>query len=178
MVRTFAHETAVRLAEASSIPVINGLSDLTHPCQALADYLTIQEVRGGLEGVRLAYVGDGNNVAHSLICGAALLGVRLTLAAPRGYEPRADVLAWAREHAAGSVGALPAHGQCRGRRARRRRRLHRHLDQHGPGRGRRGPTDGVRGLRGDDARCCGTRGRTRCSCTACPRIAARRSRRT
>ena len=100
MVRTFAHETAVRLAAAASIPVINGLSDLTHPCQALADYLTIQEVRGGLEGVRLAYVGDGNNVAHSLICGAALLGVRLTLAAPRGYEPRADVLAWAREHAA------------------------------------------------------------------------------
>jgi ornithine carbamoyltransferase len=100
MIRTFAHETAVHLAEATSIPVINGLSDLTHPCQALADYLTIQEVRGGLEGVRVAYVGDGNNVAHSLICGAALLGVHLTIATPPGYEPRADVVAWARQHAA------------------------------------------------------------------------------
>jgi ornithine carbamoyltransferase len=100
MVRTFAHDTAVRLAESSSVPVINGLSDLTHPCQALADYLTILEVRGRLEGVRLAYLGDGNNVAHSLICGAALLGVGLTIATPPGYEPRTDVLAWARQHCA------------------------------------------------------------------------------
>jgi ornithine carbamoyltransferase len=100
MVRTFAHDTVVRLADATSIPVINGLSDLTHPCQALADYLTILELRDGLEGVRVAYIGDGNNVAHSLICGAALLGVDLTIATPPGYEPRGDVLAWAREHLA------------------------------------------------------------------------------
>jgi ornithine carbamoyltransferase len=99
MVRTFAHDTAIRLAQAASIPVINGLSDLTHPCQALADFFTIREIRGSLEGVRLAYVGDGNNVAHSLICGAALLGVRLTVAPPPGYEPRPEILAWARQHA-------------------------------------------------------------------------------
>jgi ornithine carbamoyltransferase len=76
------------------------LSDLTHPCQALADFLTIQEVHGRLEGLRVAYIGDGNNVAHSLICGAALLGVRLTVASPPGYEPRGDVVGWARRHVA------------------------------------------------------------------------------
>jgi len=102
VVRSFAHETVVRFAEAASIPVINALSDLTHPCQALADFLTIQEVKGTLEGVRVAYVGDGNNVAHSLICAAALLGVHLVVATPAGYEPRPDVLVWARQYAADS----------------------------------------------------------------------------
>ena len=91
--RTFAHETIERLADAASIPVINALSDVSHPCQALADYLTMREVTGRLDGLRLAFVGDGNNVANSLIFGAALLGVRVTIASPPGYEPRADVLA-------------------------------------------------------------------------------------
>lgn len=100
MARVFEHATVERLAATAAVPVINGLSDLTHPCQALADYLTIREVFGRLDGVRVAYVGDGNNVAHSLICGAALLGVRLTLACPAGYGPRQEMLDWARRHAA------------------------------------------------------------------------------
>jgi ornithine carbamoyltransferase len=105
MVRTFAQATLERLADAASIPDINGLSDLTHPCQALADFLTIREVTGRLEGVRLAYVGDSNNVTHSLICGAALLGVRMTVASPEGYGPRQDVLAWARRQSADPAAA-------------------------------------------------------------------------
>ena len=98
VVRTFSHATVEQLADAASIPVINALSDFSHPCQALADYLTMHEVKGALKGLRLAFVGDGNNVANSLIFGAALLGVRMTIATPPGYEPRSDVLAWARHH--------------------------------------------------------------------------------
>jgi ornithine carbamoyltransferase len=100
MLRTFSHDTAERMADAAAIPVINGLSDLTHPCQALADFLTIREVAGQFERLRVAYVGDGNNVAHSLVCGAALLGVHVTVATPDGYEPRPDLVAWARAHSA------------------------------------------------------------------------------
>jgi ornithine carbamoyltransferase len=98
VVRTFAHSTLDELAEAASIPLINALSDFGHPCQAIGDYLTMQEVKGRLNGLRLAFVGDGNNVANSLIFGAALLGVRMTMASPPGYEPRPDVVAWARAH--------------------------------------------------------------------------------
>jgi ornithine carbamoyltransferase len=98
-VRTFAHQTVEELARSTSIPVINALSDFSHPCQALADYFTMREMRGRLDGLRVAFVGDGNNVANSLISGAALLGVRMTIASPPGYEPRADVLSWARRHA-------------------------------------------------------------------------------
>jgi ornithine carbamoyltransferase len=97
--RTFAHETVEALAQAASIPVINALSDVSHPCQALADVFTMREITGRLEGLHLAFVGDGNNVANSLICSAALLGVRMTVASPPGYEPRADVLQWAQRHA-------------------------------------------------------------------------------
>jgi ornithine carbamoyltransferase len=98
MIRTFAHDLVERLAAAASIPVINGLTDFSHPCQALADYLTMNEIKGRLNGLRLAFVGDGNNVANSLIFGAALLGVRMTIATPPGYEPQPDVLAWAQGH--------------------------------------------------------------------------------
>jgi ornithine carbamoyltransferase len=98
VVRTFSHATVEQFADAACIPVINALSDFSHPCQALGDYLTMQEVKGALRGLRLAFVGDGNNVGNSLIFGAALLGVRMTMAAPRGYEPRPEVLAWARQH--------------------------------------------------------------------------------
>jgi ornithine carbamoyltransferase len=98
VLRTFAHQTLEQFAEAASIPVINGLSDVSHPCQALADYLTMLEVKGTLEGLRLAFVGDATNVANSLIFGAALLGVRMTIATPAGYEPRPDVVEWARQH--------------------------------------------------------------------------------
>ena len=100
IIRTSAHDVIERLADVASIPVINGLTDDSHPCQALADYLTVQDVKGRLTDVHLAFVGDGNNVANSLICGAALLGVRMTIASPPGYEPCADVIEWAERHEA------------------------------------------------------------------------------
>jgi ornithine carbamoyltransferase len=96
--RTFSHATVEELARATSVPVINALSDFSHPCQALADFLTMREVKGALKGMRLAYVGDGNNVANSLILAAALLGVRMVVAAPPGHEPPPDVIDWARCH--------------------------------------------------------------------------------
>jgi ornithine carbamoyltransferase len=97
MIRTFSHDTVVRLAEAARIPVINGLSDFSHPCQGLADYMTMMEARGEVRGLKLAWVGDGNNVLNSLIFGGALLGVRLSIATPPGFEPSAEVVAWARQ---------------------------------------------------------------------------------
>ena len=92
MVRTFDHEDLEELAGAADVPVINGLSDLHHPCQALADLLTIREEVGGLESVKVAYVGDGNNVAHSLALGCALTGTTLTIAHPEGHAPSAGVV--------------------------------------------------------------------------------------
>jgi ornithine carbamoyltransferase len=96
MARVYAHKTVEDLAEFSKVPVINGLSDLHHPCQCLADLLTIQEELGSLKGVQLVYVGDGNNVAHSLLIGAAKTGMNLKLVCPPGYEPEAKVLATAK----------------------------------------------------------------------------------
>ena len=92
MARVFAHQTVVELAEHASVPVINGLSDLVHPCQALGDYLTLREHRGKLAGLTLAWVGDGNNVTHSLLTGAARLGVEMRVATPPGYEPSPAVV--------------------------------------------------------------------------------------
>ena len=91
MCRTFSHALVRDLARLACIPVINGLTDHLHPCQALADYLTLQEVRGDLKGRHLAYVGDGNNVAHSLLEGGAKLGVHVTVVTPPGFEPQAAV---------------------------------------------------------------------------------------
>ncbi|MFH0901567.1 MAG: ornithine carbamoyltransferase [Pseudomonadota bacterium] len=87
MIRTFAHQDVLDLAKFGSVPVINGLDDLVHPCQALADYFTIREHKGKLAGLKLAYVGDGNNVAHSLLMGGVKLGVNVAIATPKGYEP-------------------------------------------------------------------------------------------
>jgi len=91
VVRTFAHRTAQEFAAYASVPVINGLSDLVHPCQALADLFTMQEQFGRLRGVRLAYVGDGNNVLHSLLEGCAMCGVNVVVATPRRYRPDASI---------------------------------------------------------------------------------------
>ncbi len=91
VLRTFAHETVTTMAQHASIPVINALSDLEHPCQAMADMLTLQEHFGDLRNVHLAYVGDGNNVAHSLMLAAASLGASISIATPEGYEPNADI---------------------------------------------------------------------------------------
>lgn len=87
VVRTFGQERLERLAEASSVPVVNALSDLEHPCQCLADLQTIVEKKGSLAGTTLTYVGDGNNVAHSLMLGGALAGMHVRIACPEGYEP-------------------------------------------------------------------------------------------
>ncbi len=93
VLRTFAHRTVEGMAEFAGIPVINALSELEHPCQALADYFTLQEKFGDLKNVRLAYVGDGNNVAHSLMLTCACLGSTIRVATPKGYEPNAEIVA-------------------------------------------------------------------------------------
>ena len=87
MIRTFAHQIVVDMAKYASIPVINGLTDYSHPCQAMADFMTIQEKKKKLKGLKLCYVGDGNNVAHSLMFAGARLGVSVTVACPSGYDP-------------------------------------------------------------------------------------------
>ncbi len=102
MARVFGHHEVEELAEAAGVPVINGLSDLHHPCQALADLLTIREELGGLEGAKVTYVGDGNNVAHSLALGCALTGAQLTVAHPEGQAPDPGIV-----KLAGELGAAP-----------------------------------------------------------------------
>ncbi len=87
VIRTYAHSTIEKLAQNAAIPVINGLTDMHHPCQALADMLTVQEKKGRLKDVRITYIGDGNNVANSLIEASLLTGAELVVACPRGYEP-------------------------------------------------------------------------------------------
>ena len=97
VLRTFAHETVEGMAEHACVPVINALSEVEHPCQALADYFTLQEKFGNLKKVCLAYVGDGNNVMHSLLLTCALLGSKIRIATPEGYGPNPEILADARE---------------------------------------------------------------------------------
>ncbi|MDI6887564.1 MAG: ornithine carbamoyltransferase, partial [Candidatus Thermoplasmatota archaeon] len=91
-VRTFSHKTAVELAKYASIPVINALDDLEHPCQIIADLLTIKERKRELKGLKLAWVGDGNNVCNSLILGSALVGIEMSIATPKGYGPNVEIL--------------------------------------------------------------------------------------
>lgn len=97
MARVFAHQTILDLVKYSRVPVINGLSDFSHPCQGLADLFTIYEKKGRLSGLRLAYVGDGNNVAHSLLYGCSKVGINITLACPKGFEPDPEVVSKAEE---------------------------------------------------------------------------------
>jgi ornithine carbamoyltransferase len=99
VLRTFAQETIEGMARYASVPVINALSDLEHPCQALADYFTLQERFGDLRNISLAYVGDGNNVAHSLLLTCAALGSSIRIATPKGYEPNSQIVADARKMA-------------------------------------------------------------------------------
>jgi ornithine carbamoyltransferase len=99
MARTFAHETVTELARHATVPVINGLTDLLHPCQVMADLQTIREVFGKLSGRKLAYVGDGNNMAHSLMFGGAKTGMSVAVASPAGYEPKPEVVSLARDDA-------------------------------------------------------------------------------
>ncbi len=98
MARVFGHDIVEGLARHSWVPVINGLSDFVHPCQILADFQTIEEHGKTLKGLKLAYIGDGNNVANSLIFGGLRMGVRVYVASPPGYQPRPDVMAWAAQN--------------------------------------------------------------------------------
>ncbi|MCH8025533.1 MAG: ornithine carbamoyltransferase [Chloroflexi bacterium] len=104
--RTYAHQTLVDLAEHASVPVINALSDESHPCQALADLQTIRERKGDVQGVRIAFIGDGNNVAVSLAQACALAGAHMTIASPAGYRIPEEVLIGAEEFARASGGSF------------------------------------------------------------------------
>jgi len=106
MVRTFAHEEVEELARYAMIPVINGLTDLHHPCQILADLLTVREKFGRCEGIKVAWVGDGNNVANSWLQGASKMGMHLALACPKGYWPPADLIRRTQEEAAANGGSV------------------------------------------------------------------------
>ena len=138
MIRTFEQDEVDEFAEHASIPVINGLTDRAHPLQALADAMTLRERFGSLEGVRIAYVGDGNNVCHSLMRIAARFGMHFVAATPSGYEPDADIVAASTDGRGGRRRKRATHERrtrgCLGRPGR----LHRRLDEHGPGSGLRG----------------------------------------
>jgi ornithine carbamoyltransferase len=103
MIRTFAHKDLEDFAAAASIPLINGLTDDHHPCQVMADLLTVRERFGSLKGHKLVYVGDGNNMANSLLEGCALSGMDVVIACPEGYTPATQVLDWAKQHTTGQL---------------------------------------------------------------------------
>src|SRR5450631_917418 len=106
VLRTYAHDTITEMATYSKVPVINALSDLEHPCQALADFMTLEERFGTAKGLKFTYVGDGNNVCHSLMLTAALLGAHCTIATPSKYSPKAEIVAQAHEIANATGGTL------------------------------------------------------------------------
>ena len=106
VLRTYAHDTITEMAAYARVPVINALSDYEHPCQALSDFFTLEERFGSVRGLKFAYVGDGNNVCHSLLLTAAQLGVHCTIATPKGYSPKLDVVAQAIEIAETTGGSI------------------------------------------------------------------------
>lgn len=106
MIRTFAHDIVVKMAEYASVPVINALSDFSHPCQAMADYLTMLEIKHEIAGLKVAYLGDGNNVCHSLMFAGAQFGALVWVATPSGYEPKPEAVQWARERGEQTGGSI------------------------------------------------------------------------
>ena len=175
VVRTGPHEVAQELATQAEIPVINGLTLREHPCQALADVFTMQERFGRLDGLVVAFVGDGNNVYHSLALLGAALGMEVRLAHPPGYAPNERIVARAQELAAAS--GRPAHLRARPGRGRSRRggRLHRRMDVDGPGGRGGGAPRRVRRLTASMTPCSTPPAPTRSRCTACRPTAVRRS---
>ena len=103
MIRTYGQEVVEEFAKHSSVPIINGLTDLCHPCQVMADIMTVIEHKGSYEGLRFAWVGDGNNMANTWLEAAAIFGFDLTLACPQGYQPNAKVLEWAKSRATSRI---------------------------------------------------------------------------
>ena len=132
MIRTFHQEEVESLASHSHIPVINGLTDFCHPCQVLADLMTVREHKATLEGLKLCYIGDGNNMANSLIVGGLKCGMEVSVACPAGYDPDPQVLAFAASQPdfKFSLVRSPPGGGRRGRRG-----LYRRVGLHGPGGG-------------------------------------------
>ncbi len=106
MIRTFSHQEVEELARYASVPVINGLTDLLHPCQVLADLMTVRQYKGQLAGLKLAYIGDGNNMAHSLMLGGAKMGMNVMIASPPGYEPLVEIVTKAKQVAAETGGSI------------------------------------------------------------------------
>jgi len=99
LIRTFEHAKVLELAKSASVPVINALSDMLHPCQAMADIFTVKEKKGDLKNLKIAYIGDGNNVCHSLMFASAKVGMNMTIATPKGYEPKDEIVKLAFEDA-------------------------------------------------------------------------------
>jgi len=106
MIRTFSHDNLIQMAKYSKIPIINGLSDLHHPCQILGDLLTILEKKGTLKNQKISYFGDGNNVCHSWLVAAGILGLKLTICSPNNYQPQTDIWDWAQEKGCNSGAAI------------------------------------------------------------------------
>lgn len=160
MIRTYAHSDVLDLAKYSTIPIINGLTDLLHPCQVLADLQTTYEHKGKLEGLKLAYLGDGNNMAHSLLYGCAKVGMDVAVATPDGYKCDAQVVENAKADAkqSGSGGLdynRPGGGNCK-----RRCSVHRYVGEHGPRGGKGGAAQNFHAVSGGrKAVCKGEAGR-------------------
>ena len=108
MIRTFAQKEVEDLAEYGSIPIINGLTDLSHPCQVLADLMTIREFKGSFDGLKMCYIGDGNNMANSLIVGGLKVGMQVSVACPEGYRPDPMVMEFAQQDPGFSITDVPA----------------------------------------------------------------------
>ncbi|NQX61901.1 MULTISPECIES: ornithine carbamoyltransferase [Paenibacillus] len=106
MIRTYEHRKVIDLARGATVPVINGLTDHAHPCQVMADYQTVLEKKGRLKGIKVAYIGDGNNMVHSLMMGASKLGMDFAIASPEGYDADKEVIRQSKENAAETGGSL------------------------------------------------------------------------
>jgi ornithine carbamoyltransferase len=105
MIRTYSHQEVLDLAQYATVPVINGLSDYLHPTQVLADLMTIKEHKGEIRGLKLAYIGDSNNMANSLLLGCTKMGMHITVASPQGYQPRQEIMTLATQNATASGGS-------------------------------------------------------------------------
>ncbi len=175
MIRTFSHDIVEQMARCASVPVINGLTDFSHPCQAMADYLTMLEVKGRIAGLKVAYIGDGNNVAHSLMFAGAQLGANVWIATPPDFEPNLDAVSWARLRCSGNPRQRHRDARSGDGGLRRRCGLHRRVGQHGSGERSAEARRSFPSLPGERSAVRPAQRRTLSSCIAYRRIAAMRS---